>query len=135
MGIVVDTGILYSYYDRQDDWHERAVELFERHRTELIVPAAVIPEVDYLISQRLGPEVAGLFYRGLIEGNYFVAELPQDKYTRVLELNQQFADLELGFVDASVIAIAEMLEQNQIATSDRRHFNPVAAHLGFVILP
>ena len=44
---------------------------------------------------------------------------------RVAELIETYADLRLGTVDASVIAIAERLGATTIATLDRRHFTVV----------
>jgi predicted nucleic acid-binding protein len=39
------------------------------------------------------------------------------------ELVRKYADLPLGAVDASVVAIAERLGVREIATLDRRHFS------------
>jgi predicted nucleic acid-binding protein len=44
---------------------------------------------------------------------------------RVAELVEQYADLPLGTSDASVIALAERLEVEEIATLDLRHFTVV----------
>ena len=52
---------------------------------------------------------------------YFVADLPREKYRRVKEINQQFDQLSLGFVDAAIVAISEILGLSQIATTDRPH--------------
>lgn len=51
------------------------------------------------------------------------------------ELNQQFAELELGFVDAAVVAISESLGVSRIATTDRRDFEPLAKALSIQLLP
>jgi uncharacterized protein len=40
-------------------------------------------------------------------------------------LVEQYADLPLGAVDASVIALAERLGIPEVATLDRRHFSVV----------
>jgi hypothetical protein len=53
----------------------------------------------------------------------------------VVEINRQFADLDLGFVDAAVLAIAEALGLPRVATTDRRHFVPVGRSLSLQILP
>lgn len=135
MAVLLDTGILYAYYDRRDVWHKRAVAVIGREKGQLIVPAPVIPEVDYLLGDRLGERARLTFYEGLTEGHYFVADLPRDRYARVLELNRQFHDLSLGFVDAAIIAIGEELGVRRIATTDRRDFEPLAAPLSFVLLP
>ena len=43
-------------------------------------------------------------------------------YERVAELMQEYADLRVGFVDASVLAIVERLGESKLATLDVRRF-------------
>ena len=76
-----------------------------------------------------------MFYDGLVGGHYYVADLPRNRYTRVAELNMQFPDLELGFVDAAVVAISEALRLPRIATTDRRDFEPLAKALSLELIP
>lgn len=135
MALVLDTGVLYAYYDRSDSWHKRALALFRKEHGGLVLPALVIPEVDHLLGNRLGSAAQEIFYQAIIDGAYFVADLPHDKFARVLELNRQFAELDLGFVDAAVIAISESIGLPRIATTDRRDFEPVAAALSLTLLP
>jgi hypothetical protein len=135
MAVLLDTGILYAYYDRSDVWHKRAVGLLTAEEGGLVVPSPVVPEVDHLLGLRLGRKARMIFYRGLIEGYYFVADLPRESYARVGELNRRFAELDLGFVDAAVVAIAESLDMSRIATTDRRDFEPLARALSLEILP
>lgn len=134
MAVILDTGIVYASYDRSDSWHQRAVSLLEVEASALIIPSPIIPEVDHLLG-RIGSEARHSFYRGLAENHFFVVDLPQDRYARVLEINEQFADLALGFVDAAVVAIAESLELLRIATTDRRDFVPVANRMAIELLP
>ena len=135
MSILLDTGIVYAYYDRSDAWHARARAIIASAPSGLILPAPVIPELDYLLGHRLGPEGRAMLHSGIIEGYYLVADLPRDGYARVAELNRQFADLELGFVDAAIVALSEALGLRRIATTDRRHFEPLAAALKLELLP
>lgn len=135
MSLLLDTGIVYAYYDRSDAWHERARRLMEAEAHGLILPSPVIPEVDHLVGHRLGARGRSLLYDGIVGGYYLVADLPRDAYTRVAELNRQFEDLALGFVDAGVVALAEALGLSRIATTDRRHFGPLAARLSLELLP
>jgi predicted nucleic acid-binding protein len=47
-----------------------------------------------------------------------------------------YRDLPLGTVDASVVATAERMTINEVATLDRRHFNVVRPITGaFRLLP
>jgi predicted nucleic acid-binding protein len=135
VSVLLDTGILYAYYDRSDAWHRRALAVVQTHVRGLLVPAPVIPEVDHLLGHRLGARAQVTFYRGFTEGAYAIADLPHDQIERVVELNRRFASLKLGFVDAAVVAIAEGTGLRRIATADRRHFEPVAAALSLELLP
>jgi hypothetical protein len=135
MSVLLDTGIVYAYYDRNDAWHERARALVQGEQRGLIVPAPVVPEVDHLLGQRLGSKSRLTFYAGIVDGYYLIADLPKEAYGRVADLNRHFEDLDLGFVDAAIVALAETLGLSRIATTDRRHFDPLAAALSLQLLP
>ncbi|MGQ0735106.1 MAG: type II toxin-antitoxin system VapC family toxin [Acidobacteriota bacterium] len=135
MSVLLDTGIVYAYYDRSDRWHERARALIRGEQRGLILPAPVIPEVDHLLGQRLGAKGRLTFYAGIVEGYYLVADVPRESYGRIAELNRRFEDLDLGFVDAAVIAVAEALGLTRLATTDRRHFVPLATALSLELVP
>jgi predicted nucleic acid-binding protein len=135
MSVLLDTGIVYAYYDRNDSWHDRARALVQGEHSGLILPAPVVPEVDHLLGQRLGPRGRQTFYMGIVDGYYLIADLPREAYARIADLNRQFEDLSLGFVDAAVVALAETLRGSRIATTDRRHFGPLASALSLRLLP
>jgi predicted nucleic acid-binding protein len=135
VSVLLDTGIIYAYYDRDDAWHARAQALVQEEARGLIVPAPVIPEIDHLMGYRLGARSRLTFYAGIVDGHYLVADLPKDAYARVAELNRRFDDLNLGFVDAAIVALAEALGLSRVATTDRRHFEPLAAAFALDLLP
>ena len=135
MAILVDSGILYAYYDRSDDWHRSAVDLLTRESGGLLVPAPVLPEVDHLLAVRLGRAARQALYRGLSEASLLVVDLPQERIARVAEIDRQFSELDLGFVDCAIAALAQALSVPRIATTDRRHFEPLARAFGFTLLP
>lgn len=135
MALILDSSALTAVYDHRDHWHPATKDLLLREPGPLIVPTPVIPEVDYFLGKRLGFSAQTQFYRGIIEGFYLTFDLSQAGYQRVLELNQQYPHLRLGFVDAAVIAIAEELGFGRIATLDRHHFGAVEARLRLELLP
>jgi uncharacterized protein len=135
VSLLLDTGIVYAYYDRSDDWHARARTLIRTASHGLILPAPVIPEVDHLLGARLGEGSRLAFYSGITGGHFLVADLPRQAYGRVADINKQFSDLSLGFVDAAIVVLADTLQVPRIATTDRRHFTPLAAHYAFELLP
>jgi predicted nucleic acid-binding protein len=135
MAVLLDTGILYAYYDRRDSWHSASRGLIEAEAGGLIVPAPIIPEVDYLLGKRLGCEAQAVFYQGLVNGSFFVVDLLPEHYARILELHRAYSGLQLGFVDAAVLAIAEHLQLGRIATTDRRHFGAVEVSVPLELVP
>jgi predicted nucleic acid-binding protein len=135
MSVLLDTGIVYAYYDRSDRWHARARTLILAEQRGLILPAPIVPEVDHLLGVRLGAKSRQTFYAGIVEGAYLVVDLPQDGYARVADLNRRFDDLNLGFIDAAIVALAETLGLSRVATTDRRHFAPLAAALSLQLVP
>jgi hypothetical protein len=76
-----------------------------------------------------------VFYHGLIEASFLVVDLPQERIARVAEIDRQFAELELGYVDAAIVALAESLAVVRVATADRRHFAPLARAFALELLP
>jgi uncharacterized protein len=135
VSLLLDTGALYAYYDRSDRWHAKMVALLRAEARGLIVPAPVVPEVDHLLGARLGAASRRVFYSGIIGNHFFVADMPRAAYVRAAEIDAQFADLDLGFVDASIVALAESRDARRVATTDRRHFEPLARAFSLELLP
>ena len=84
----------------------------------------------YLLGTRLGVEPEVRFLGDLAAGNLIVEPVAAADWLRIAELVAQYGDLPLGTVDASVIAAAERLGTNDIATLDRRHFTVVQSNIG-----
>lgn len=79
-----------------------------------------------------------MLFLGDVASGELLAEHPsQADWMRMIELVWTYRDWPLGSVDASVIALAERLGINAIATLDHRHFGPVRpAHVeAFELLP
>ena len=123
--IICDTGPLVAAALANDDHHVACVGLFTNlHETgtELLVPATVVAEVGYLLAREAGARVESLFLRSLADGDFSPTELTSEDYARMAELVVRYGDLPLGTTDASVVALAERLKIDEVATLDRRHF-------------
>jgi predicted nucleic acid-binding protein len=97
----------------------------------------VVTEVAYLAASRLGPEAEAHFIADFARGILVAEQVALDDWTRIVELVAHYRDLPLGTVDASLIAAAERLHMDRVATLDRRHFSVVRpAHAAaFQLLP
>jgi len=122
MALVLDTGPLYASLDRDDADHHACRRLIEITDEPLIIPAPVLVEVDYWIHTRLRPDVLVALLDDIADGAYAVVDLRSEDYRRVRELCDRYADADVGFVDAAVLAIVERLDEPKLVTLDRRHF-------------
>ena len=58
-----------------------------------------------------------------MRGEMKVEFLKRDDLTRTADVMSKYADAGLGFVDASVVALAERLQIRELYSTDRRHFS------------
>jgi uncharacterized protein len=123
--------------DADDRYHEPCRRLLETHPGPLIAPVLTITEVSYLLGSRLGAEAEVRFLGDVAAGAFTVEPVRAGDWLRISELVWQYRDLPLGTVDGSVVATAERLEIETVATLDRRHFGVVRpAHVqAFALIP
>jgi uncharacterized protein len=135
--IVVDTGPLYAAADTSDSHHQECVSAFEEATDQLVVPVSVVIETCFLIERHLGPLAEAAFISSLGPSGLIVESLGEVDFERMAALVTTYADLPLGAVDASVIALAERLGVSVVLTIDRRHFSVVRPrHIeAFTLLP
>ena len=122
MALILDTGPLYASLDRSDAAHAPCRRLIEEADEPLVIPAPVLVEVDYWVHVRLHPGVLGALLDDIVAGAYRVEELQSQDYRRIRELIDRYADADVGFVDAAVLAVVERLNETKLATLDHRHF-------------
>jgi predicted nucleic acid-binding protein len=121
----VDAGALFALLDDRDAWHARMREWLMRTAAALVVPMPVIQETALLVESRLGPAREAEFLRLAATGAFDIRPTDGDDLVRSADLVDAYADFPLGFVDASIVALAERLDVTAILTTDRRHFGVV----------
>jgi predicted nucleic acid-binding protein len=135
--LLVDTGVLFAAADADELRHGDCAQLLRTRRAELVVVAPVVAEAAWLIEDRLGPGAEAAFLRAVVRGDLRVIDLDRPDYERCVELIEQYADLGLGFVDASIVAVAERERIELVATLNHRDFRAVRPRhvASFEILP
>lgn len=124
--ILVDAGPLIAAFDNSDARHTDCADLLRTSSDELLVPQLVIAEVCYMIGRaQFGAATEAMFLRSFADGSLTAVPLEPSDFERMAELVEQYASLPLGGSDASVLALAERLEVDKVATLDRRHFTVV----------
>jgi predicted nucleic acid-binding protein len=122
LALVLDTSVLLAALDAADADHGPCAKLIGKAGENLVVPALVLSELDYWCHQRLTAAVWLAFLEDVLGGAYAVEAPTQADLERCHELQRTYADLEVGVVDASVLAVVERLGEPKLATLDRRHF-------------
>ena len=119
--LLVDTGIFVAVADRSEPRHAECAELF-RTRDDLAVTSSVVPKTAWLIEARFGPTAEARFLTLVTSSRFAILDLRPEDYQRAIDLITTYADLGLGFVDASIVAVAERLALSTIATFNHRDF-------------
>lgn len=137
MTLIVDAAPLVALGDARDPLHAAVGDLLRAEGGDLVVPAPVSAEVDYLIRRRGTPAAARAFLRDVASGRFRVEGLTADEHGTVARLDEQYADLDLGLADLSVVILAHRFRTKRLLTFDERDFRAVTPLSGgsFMLLP
>jgi uncharacterized protein len=134
---IVDSGAVYALYDSTDLHHLSVREAFKRVRGPLVIPTAILAEIDYLLESFLSIDAEIDFLDAVRIGVFTLESFTGADLDRCRELINQYRDLNLGLADAAVVATAERLGVHEILTVDERDFRAVVSKHGrpFSLLP
>jgi predicted nucleic acid-binding protein len=134
---ILDTSFVVALLRSDDDGHRKAVDFYEAAEKRFATSPLVLAEIDYILHSRGTPAVIKAFYAEVRAGTLGVEWWPKLD-VKAAEIADRYADLGLGLVDASLVALAGVLETNRIATFDERHFRavePLTGESSFTLLP
>ncbi|MBV9956075.1 MAG: PIN domain-containing protein [Pseudolabrys sp.] len=134
--LICDTGALLDYLVANAADHRLFRHAIDTARTRYI-PALVLAEVDYFL--RNERKAMRSFMRDVAGGAFTYVPPSLDQLVRAMEIDRRYADLGLGLVDGSVVALAEALGIRRLATRDVRHFAAIrfagGGSFDLVVLP
>lgn len=120
--LICDTGALLDYLVESAPDHRLFRNAIDQARARY-VPGLVLAELDYFLrDERPAMQV---FMQDLARGAFTYAPPTLGQLSRAMEIDRRYADLGLGLVDGSVVALAEDLGIRRLATRDVRHFATV----------
>src|SRR5438309_3969165 len=124
MPVILDSSGVIALLNRSDDAHVECVDAASIE-DELIVPPLILVEVDYWCRKAAASAAFADFVADIALGAYRLARLEMGDVVRAVEIADTYANIDLGIVDASVIALAERLRVAHVLTLDRRDFSVV----------
>lgn len=125
MALVLDTGPILALLDAGDPDHERSVAMVDEVNEDLVVPVCVLVEIDYWVHKLLDSATWEILVEDVTSGAYRLEPLTTGDLQRAAELERRYETLDIGLVDASVIALCERLGETKVATLDHRDFSVV----------
>ena len=126
--ILLDTSGLLAAIDAAQRHHDEAAAALAGHGAPRLLSPFVLAELDYLLSTRISARAAEALLHEVAIGAYQLEPFDADDIARALEIERQYADLELGLADASILVLSERHKVLDVLTLDERHFRAV---LGF----
>lgn len=137
--ILVDSGVLLSYYQEREPLHQAVVAFFDQTCAQLITSPICVAEVLWLLGDPGDTRVLAAqnhLLRAVSRGGIESSPLLPEDYARVADLNERYADLPGDFADLTLICLSERLDIAEILTLDsdfeiyrrfrREPFQPVA---------
>ncbi|HMK97963.1 MAG TPA: PIN domain-containing protein [Acidimicrobiales bacterium] len=137
MTLIIDAAPMVAAADRKDPLGPTVARMLRDEAGELVIPAPVTAEVDYLLGRRLGRSARLAFLDDLAGGRFRVACLEVDDHGVVATLERRYADLDAGLADLSVVVAAAKFSTHRLLTFDERHFRALRPLDGgrFTVLP
>jgi len=119
--VVVDTGPLVAYFDRDDHDHASVHAWFAgqaaRHR--LLTTEAVVTEATHLLDFDVAVQTAFLAW---VARAMTVTAVPQTAYEELVIWMRGYAKVPMDFADATVLWLYRATREARILTLDQRGF-------------
>jgi predicted nucleic acid-binding protein len=135
--LILDAAPLVALADAKEPRLKALLRIRDEEEGQLVLPAPVATEVNYLLGVRFGEAARRAFLSDLAARRYDVACLEADDYRAISELDIRYSDLGLCLADCSIMVLAERYETRRLLSFDERHFRAVAPLQGgsFELLP
>lgn len=122
--ILADSGYWVGLLNPADRFHAAALAAETEVGDERLVTTwPVITEVCFLIRRDNREERVLAFLEGLKTGDVEIHGLPQDAIARIERLMRKYRSWPMDLADASLIVVAEELDEDRILTTDREEFD------------
>jgi len=114
--IILDTGPLVAYLNRNDQYHQWAVDEMGRIEPALLTCEAVLSEACFLLRRYRGASgaVMELLERNLVVPAFRLA----DEITHVQRLMRKYEDVPMALADACLVRMSELVPDASVMTFD-----------------
>jgi len=72
VALIADSGAIYGLHDRSDRHHRALKKFIVRRADDIVIPSAILSEIDYLLQSRLGLKAELDFVDDIVAGVFTV---------------------------------------------------------------
>jgi len=114
--VILDTGVLVAVLDRSDNYHNWAIQQWEKVAKPLLTCEAVITESCFILQDVYGSEdaIMSLIERGTIKIDFSL----NDEVKVIRELRQRYQSVPMSFGDGCLVRMTELIESSSVLTLD-----------------
>ena len=120
--VIVDSGAWLALANPRDRFHGRVRQALGTVREPLVSTLPVLTEVTQLLLARLGTDALLRFMNSWAAGAFRVFDVTTEHVPRIATLMKKYADLPMDLADASLVVLAETLDDGRIISTDLRDF-------------
>ena len=121
--VIADASFWIALIIQKDTYYAQAQKALAGLDEPLITTWPVIAETCHILLKRVGHDAQSKFIDGIAAGKYQVFDVKTSKAPRISQLMRQYADLPMDLADASLVILAEHLDDGRILSADQRDFN------------
>jgi predicted nucleic acid-binding protein len=119
--LLLDTGAFVALIDRSEERHRDCVRVLEGWTGAIVTSEAVLTETLHLLGP--GWRARGACLEFVLREAVQLIPSSIESLRRVAELMEKYADLPMDYADATLVALAEELDTDQVFTLDRLDFS------------
>lgn len=133
--ILLDTGPLVSLIDSSEKTHAACSLFAKGFSGQFLTTEPVLTEAFYLLNESFSYQKKIMQF--VIEGGVQIIPTSQKALKKSVDLMEKYQDIPMDYADATLVALAEETNLNEIFTLDQRGFNTYRIHQkkSFVIYP
>jgi hypothetical protein len=120
--VIADTGYFVAIADRNDPFHAAAKAASSKLRESLVTTWPVATETSHILLKRLGATQLVRFLETYAAKLFHIFDLNAGHVPRMQTLMRDYADLPMDLADASLVILAEHLNDGRILSTDLRDF-------------
>ncbi len=119
--LLLDTGAFVALVDRSETRHAECLAVLESWEGPILTTEAVLTETLYLVGPTWPPQKTCLEF--ILRGAFVLIPSSQASWRQVAGLMEKYQDLPMDFADATLVALAQESQIDQVFTLDSRGFS------------